>query len=178
MQSAPGKALAWFLLVQKGTGYRRRTQPVARTAQTSQRSLPMKRCFAFLLTVFVALSLTAFAHAGTYPDKSIKIIVPFNPGGGGEQGARLLEKDFKEVVGQPLSFIYKPGGTGLIGMVELSRQKPDGYTIGIHSYPLLMLDIITGRAGYTLDSFDFISLLCLEEVYLAVRLYISARRFI
>ena len=32
-----------------------------------------------------------------------------------------------------------------------------------------MLDIITGRAGYTLDSFDFISLLCLEEVYLAVR---------
>ena len=75
----------------------------------------MKRCFAFLLTVFVALSLTAFAHAGTYPDKSIKIIVPFNPGGGGEQGARLLEKDFKEVVGQPLSFIYKPGGTGLIG---------------------------------------------------------------
>ena len=41
----------------------------------------MKRCFAFLLTVFVALSLTAFAHAGTYPDKSIKIIVPFNPGG-------------------------------------------------------------------------------------------------
>lgn len=129
----------------------------------------MKRCFAFLLTVFVALSLTAFAHAGTYPDKSIKIIVPFNPGGGGEQGARLLEKDFKEVVGQPLSFIYKPGGTGLIGMVELSRQKPDGYTIGIHSYPLLMLDIITGRAGYTLDSFDFISLLCLEEVYLAVR---------
>ena len=91
----------------------------------------MKRCFAFLLTVFVALSLTAFAHAGTYPDKSIKIIVPFNPGGGGEQGARLLEKDFKEVVGQPLSFIYKPGGTGLIGMVELSRQKPDGYTIGL-----------------------------------------------
>lgn len=73
------------------------------------------------------------------------------------------------MVGQPLSFIYKPGGTGLIGMVELSRQKPDGYTIGIHSYPLLMLDIITGRAGYTLDSFDFISLLCLEEVYLAVR---------
>ena len=96
-------------------------------------------------------------------------IFPFNPGGGGEQGARLLEKDFKEVVSQPLSFIYKPGGTGLIGMVELSRQKPDGYTIGIHSYPLLMLDIITGRAGYTLDSFDFISLLCLEEVYLAVR---------
>lgn len=169
MQSVLGRALARFLLVQKGTGYRRRTQPVARTAQTSQRSLPMKRCFAFLLTVFVALSLTAFAHAGTYPDKSIKIIVPFNPGGGGEQGARLLEKDFKEVVGQPLSFIYKPGGTGLIGMVELSRQKPDGYTIGIHSYPLLMLDIITGRAGYTLDSFDFISLLCLEEVYLAVR---------
>lgn len=53
-------------------------------------------------------------------------------------------------------------------MVELSRQKPDGYTIGIHSYLLLILDIITGRAGYTLDSFDFISLLCLEEIYLAV----------
>lgn len=129
----------------------------------------MKRCLAALLTVFVALSAPALGWAGAYPEKSVKLIVPFNPGGGGEQGARLLEKDFKEVLGQPLSFIYKPGGTGLIGMVELSRQKPDGYTIGIHSYPLLMLDIITGRAGYTLDNFDFISLLCLEEVYLAVR---------
>ena len=127
----------------------------------------MKHFLIALLAIFVALSMPALSRAD-YPNKSIKIIVPFNPGGGGEQGARLLEKDFKDTIGQPLSFIYKPGGTGLIGMVELSHQKPDGYTIGIHSYPLLILDIITGRAGYTLDSFDFISLLCLEEIYLAV----------
>ena len=128
----------------------------------------MKNVFALPLLI-LSLCMPLPAVAADYPDKSIKIIVPFNPGGGGEQGARLLEKEFKDVAGQPLSFIYKPGGTGLIGMVELSHQKPDGYTIAVHSYPLLMMDIITGRASYTLDSFDFISLICTEEVYLAVR---------
>lgn len=109
------------------------------------------------------------AQAAAYPEKSIKLIVPFNPGGGGEQAARLIEKEFKEQTGQPLSFIYKPGGTGLIGMSELARQKPDGYTIAIHSYPLLVIDSMTGRAKYNLDSFDFLALLALEEVYLAVK---------
>lgn len=134
----------------------------------------MKRWHAYGLMFLASLALAGLCLSGAalareFPDKSVKIIVPFNPGGGGEQGARLLEKDFKEVTGQPLSFVYKPGGTGLIGMVELSRQKADGYTIAVHSYPLLILDIITGRAGYALDSFDFISLLCREEVYLVVR---------
>ncbi|WP_302580309.1 tripartite tricarboxylate transporter substrate binding protein [uncultured Desulfovibrio sp.] len=123
----------------------------------------------YIMILLLALGMSsASCLAGEYPDKSIRIIVPFNPGGGGEQAARLIEKEFKELTGQPLSFIYKPGGTGLIGMTELARQKADGYSIGIHSYPLLVLDGITGRARYTLDSFDFISLLCLEEVYLAV----------
>lgn len=122
-----------------------------------------------LLALSVMLLAAAFANAGTYPDKSIKLIVPFNPGGGGEQAARLIEKEFKDQTGQPLSFIYKPGGTGLIGMSELSRQKPDGYTIAVHSYPLLVIDSMTGRANYNLDSFDFLALLCLEEVYLAVK---------
>lgn len=127
----------------------------------------MRRYLPLLLTALMAMAGPAFA--ADYPTKSVKIIVPFNPGGGGEQGARLLEKDFKEVTGQPLSFIYKPGGTGLIGMTELASQRSDGYTIAVHSYPILAMDIISKRAGYTLDSFDFISLICLEEIYLVVK---------
>lgn len=127
----------------------------------------MRRYLPLLLTGLMAMAGPAFA--ADYPTKSVKIIVPFNPGGGGEQGARLLEKDFKEVTGQPLSFIYKPGGTGLIGMTELASQRSDGYTIAVHSYPILAMDIISKRAGYTLDSFDFISLICLEEIYLVVK---------
>lgn len=126
---------------------------------------------AHLLLIFLGIFLVipSIGNTENYPDKSIKLIVPFNPGGGGEQAARLIEKEFKEQTGQPLSFIYKPGGTGLIGMSELSRQKPDGYTIAVHSYPLLVIDSMTGRANYTLDNFDLLALLCLEEVYLAVK---------
>lgn len=127
----------------------------------------IRRIFWCLAALMFLTPLVAMAE--DYPEKSIRLIVPFNPGGGGEQAARLIEKDFKEQTGQPFSFIYKPGGTGLIGMTELSRQKPDGYTIAIHSYPLLAIDALTGRAKYTLDSFDFLALLCLEEIYLAVR---------
>lgn len=127
----------------------------------------MRRCLSLVLAGMMAFAAPAFA--AEFPAKSVKIIVPFNPGGGGEQGARLLEKDFKEVTGQPLSFVYKPGGTGLIGMTELASQRPDGYTIAVHSYPILAMDIISKRAGYTLNSFDFISLICLEEIYLVVK---------
>lgn len=129
----------------------------------------MKRFAALIAVCILSCCAAVAACAADYPVRGLRLIVPFNPGGGGEQAVRLLEKDFRETVGQSLSFIYKPGGTGLIGAMDLSRQRPDGYTIGVGSYPLLAVDIISGRAPYTLDSFDFISLLCLADVYLVVR---------
>ena len=129
----------------------------------------MKRIVALIAVCILYCCAVLPACAAEYPSRGLRLIVPFNPGGGGEQAVRLIEKDFREVTGQSLSFIYKPGGTGLIGAMDLSRQRPDGYTIGVGSYPLLVVDVISGRAPYTLDSFDFISLLCLADVYLVVR---------
>lgn len=129
----------------------------------------MKRIVALIAVCILYCCAVLPACAAEYPSRGLRLIVPFNPGGGGEQAVRLIEKDFREATGQSLSFIYKPGGTGLIGAMDLSRQRPDGYTIGVGSYPLLVVDVISGRAPYTLDSFDFISLLCLADVYLVVR---------
>lgn len=87
----------------------------------------MKRWHAYGLMFLAILALAGLclsgaALAGEFPDKSVKIIVPLKPDGGGEQGVRPLEKDFKEGTEQPLLFVYKPGGTVLDGRVDFYRQ--------------------------------------------------------
>lgn len=94
--------------------------------------------------------------------QSIKIIVPFNPGAR-RQGARLLEKDFERKWSATLSFIYKPGGTGLSAWWNsaITRQVHHRHTLP----SLLMLDIITDRAEYAGQFRFHLPALYLEEVY-------------
>ena len=66
----------------------------------------MARIFPSALLAVVSLLLPPSGLAGEWnPDKSVKIVVPFNPGGGTDQQARLVEKEFMEEFGQPLSFV-------------------------------------------------------------------------
>jgi tripartite-type tricarboxylate transporter receptor subunit TctC len=69
----------------------------------------------------------AFAQA--YPNKPVRIIVPFGPGGGTDIQGRLLAKKFFESMGQTFVVDNRPGASGLIG-TELAANSPsDGYTI-------------------------------------------------
>ena len=105
----------------------------------------MNRLIGFaLFAVMAALPFSA-AHAGTYPDRPVTMIIPFSPGGGGDIAVRVIEKDFKEEFGQPLSFVYKPGADGAIGYSEMATLKPDGYTIGAVSYPHLLMNKLKGH---------------------------------
>jgi len=66
-----------------------------------------------------------------YPVKPITVIVPFAAGGGNDIIARTLEKTAIQHLGQPFVIVNKPGGASTIGMNEIARAQPDGYTIGI-----------------------------------------------
>jgi tripartite-type tricarboxylate transporter receptor subunit TctC len=81
----------------------------------------------------IALAVLAFgdrANAqGKYPEKPIKLIVPYGPGGGTDIVGRIVADSMKQTLGQPILVENKPGANGLVGLQELIGSKPDGYTL-------------------------------------------------
>jgi tripartite-type tricarboxylate transporter receptor subunit TctC len=64
-----------------------------------------------------------------YPEKEIRIVVPWPPGGATDQLARLVASEAEKKIGKPVVVENKAGGGGAIGHTDGSKSKPDGYTI-------------------------------------------------
>ena len=84
------------------------------------------RC-AILLAGFI-FSIAAQAQS-LYPNKAVKFVVPFPPGGNLDFVARTLQPKMSEVLGQPVLIDNKGGAAGIIGLEFASKQPGDGYTI-------------------------------------------------
>jgi len=69
------------------------------------------------------------AYGQEWPDKPVRIVVPFGPGGGTDIQGRLLSKKFYESMGQTFVVDNRPGAAGLIGADQVAKAAPDGYTI-------------------------------------------------
>ncbi|HEY4375478.1 MAG TPA: tripartite tricarboxylate transporter substrate binding protein, partial [Burkholderiales bacterium] len=78
--------------------------------------------------IALALSLTGLAHAD-YPDKPVRMVVPYPPGGGIDPSARVLGSELAKQLGQPLVIDNVGGASGRIGTQQVARAKGDGYTI-------------------------------------------------
>lgn len=85
----------------------------------------------FLTTIVFLTSLVAsFASFGqAYPDKPIKLIVPFAAGGGLDATARFVGIHLGKALGQPIVVDNKPGANGQLGVVSAVAASPDGYTL-------------------------------------------------
>jgi tripartite-type tricarboxylate transporter receptor subunit TctC len=69
------------------------------------------------------------ANSQEWPDKPVRIVVPFGPGGGTDIQGRLLSKKFYESMGQTFVVDNRAGAAGLIGADQVAKAPPDGYTI-------------------------------------------------
>ncbi len=78
-----------------------------------------------LLTSTLALG----AHAQTFPNKPIRIVVGFPPGNTLDTIARVIGEHLRVKLGQPVIVENKPGANGILGATEVARAAPDGYTI-------------------------------------------------
>ncbi len=74
-------------------------------------------------------AIHAFAFAQSYPAKTIKIIVPYPPGGTSDILARALGPGITAALGQPVIVENKPGATGNVGADFVAKSTPDGYTL-------------------------------------------------
>ena len=93
----------------------------------------MTKMRSWLLTAALALAFTAPATAQDYPNKPVRILVPFAPGGINDVAARLLAQHLSEKLGKQFLAENVPGGGGISATERVIHAAPDGYTILILS---------------------------------------------
>src|SRR4051812_49990142 len=82
-----------------------------------------------LIAALLAFGLASQAHAETYPDRLIKVIVPFVPGSPVDAAARVITQHIQTRLGQNMVIENKPGGGTTIGLKAVMAAPPDGTTL-------------------------------------------------
>jgi hypothetical protein len=80
-------------------------------------------------------SLSSTANAQTYPNRPVKIIVPYAAGGTADTLARKIGQHLTNYLAQPIIVNNRAGGGGIIGGAALAQSSPDGYVIGMLATP-------------------------------------------
>ncbi|MEA2945087.1 MAG: hypothetical protein QOI40_417 [Alphaproteobacteria bacterium] len=95
-----------------------------------------------------ALLVASASFAQTYPDRPVKMIAPFAPGGPVDAVARVLAPKLSEGLGQQFYVENHPGGSGNIGTALAAKATPDGYTILVISSTLVVNPSLFAKLGF------------------------------
>ncbi len=98
----------------------------------------------------LALAAAGSAHAA-YPEKPIRLVVPFAPGGGTDLIARTLGAGMAQALGQPVVIDNKPGAGTVIGTDFVAKSAPDGYTLVIASFAHAVNPSLVPKLPYASD---------------------------
>src|SRR5215470_7509187 len=113
---------------------------------------------AWTLAGAFAPDVSRIAVAQSYPSRPINVIVSFPPGGNTDIMARALQNEMSKALSQTVVIINKPGAAGTLGLIELSRAAPDGYTIALTPNNPLTAQPHVQKLPYTMDSFRYVCL--------------------
>lgn len=90
-----------------------------------------------MLAFMLGMPASVGAQAQTWPQKPIRFVVPASAGGATDLGARVVAEHLSRALGTPVVVENRAGATGAIGMAEVARSAPDGYTV------LIAPDLVT-----------------------------------
>ncbi len=120
--------------------------------------LPRRQFLQFAASACALPFASLMARANSYPNRSVRFVVPFPPGGASDPVARVLGGRLAEIWGQPVVIENKGGAGGNLGALAAAQSPPDGYTIFIATnfiatnpflYPALGYDPLTDLAPVT-----------------------------
>jgi len=134
----------------------------------------MTRSFrSFLCRVAGCLAATALAASAAFaafPDRPVKLVVPFAPGGGTDAIARALGLGMSQALGQPVIIDNKPGAGTIIGSDAVAKSAPDGYSVLVSTFAHAVNPSLMARLPYdTQKAFAPVVLLARGPNVLVVR---------
>jgi tripartite-type tricarboxylate transporter receptor subunit TctC len=129
----------------------------------------MRRTLPALITV-AALAIAAPAHAEDWPQRTVRIVVGFGPGGGADIIGRIVAQALQERLGQPFVIENKPGSAGTLGNELVARAEKDGYTLGIMTAGQIIAATINKGLRYdTLTAFEPVSQIATASLLIVAR---------
>lgn len=108
------------------------------------------------LGIAAAMAATVGAASAEYPEGTINLIVPFGAGGTTDAVARVLGAEFEKLLGQTVVVRNETGAAGTVGTANLSKQAPDGYTLGYIPIGPLALQTNLRDLPYSIEDFTYI----------------------
>ncbi|MGN6662441.1 MAG: Bug family tripartite tricarboxylate transporter substrate binding protein [Achromobacter mucicolens] len=106
-----------------------------------------------VLALTACLSFSA-AAAESYPDRPVRLIVPYAPGGATDLIARFIAEPLGRVLKQPVVVENKSGAGGMLGTGEVARSQADGYTLGIGTVSTMVIfPAVHPKPGYKVADF-------------------------
>lgn len=118
----------------------------------------MKKGFLKFFVIPAVISVHAFFGANalakdkTFPNKPVTFVVPFPPGGPTDVSGRIIAEALGRELGETVIVENKTGASGTIGVNQVIRSKPDGYTVGALAAPSLTAQFILAQKPYDLST--------------------------
>lgn len=116
------------------------------------------RVRAGFLAIAALAGAASTAVAQSFPSRPVTMVVPFPPGGNTDLMARALQTELSKALGQSVIISNKGGAAGTIGLLELVRAEPDGYTIALTPNNPLTAQPHMLKLRYDMDTFRYICL--------------------
>ena len=102
----------------------------------------MRHRFRYVAAAFAILAaglLPLGATAQQWPDRPVTIIVPWGAGGAADALSRMIAPMLEQEFKQPFNVVLRPGGNSVVGHTAIAQARPDGYTIGLGTVEIVML---------------------------------------
>jgi tripartite-type tricarboxylate transporter receptor subunit TctC len=130
----------------------------------------MRRYLRIAVPVILAVLLSPLlASAQAYPAKSVRVLIPWPPGGSNDVVGRIVMQKLGEVLGQQFVIDNRPGAAGSIGSDIVAKAPPDGYTLMVHSTTHVGNAHLYKKLPYdTLKDFTGVAMLVSQPGVLAV----------
>lgn len=121
--------------------------------------MSIRRVLTLLGTLCVLATASISAHAQAWPSQTIRLVVPFPPGGVSDNVARLVGKELQVRLGQPVIIDNRAGGGTNIATAHVARAQPDGYTLLMGTNLILSNTLLYKNVPYEPKDLDPVAML-------------------